>query len=858
MVLLAINMFALVVRLYHIQYPSSVVFDEVHFGGFATKYIKGAFFMDVHPPLAKMLFALDGWLAGFKGDFDFKDIGMDYLEPGVPYVAMRMMPALLGIGLVNTTFLTLRASGCSPLTSMMAAFMVTFENALLTNARLILLDSPLITFTGLTALAFQKFSYLDEQSAKQLSGKWWLWLTLTGLFLGATVSVKWVGLFTIAWVGTMTLFQLFTNLGNLHIPLPKFGKTFAARVLCLIVLPILFYMAMFAIHFKCLVNPGEGDGFMSSEFQSTLNGKAKDPTMAPVFLGSRVTIKHWNTQGGYLHSHAHNYPAGSKQQQITLYPHRDANNDWTLLNETSVVDPLVGEPIRVQDGMILKLWHPVTKKRLHSHDVKPIVTEVDWQNEVSAYGFDGFDGDANDYFKLEIVPEYTEAGEARVNLTAIRSRFRLIHVMTGGALFSHKVKLPAWGFEQQEVTCNKQGTIPNSIWYIETNEHENAPADAPILTYKNPGFFGKFWELNKVMWTTNAGLVESHNWDSRPTAWPVLSRGINFWGKDMHHVYLIGNAFVWALATGGILAYFAFKALLVLRWQRGYKDYTTVRDLFGYDLRTATFVLGWAFHYLPFFLMERQLFLHHYFPALYFSILAFAQLFDFGAKRVTANLVLPVSLGIIVASVAVFYNFAPLAYGLQWTKSECEAAQWRSTWDFDCGTYPETYEAYYNGAQQTSVAAAKVSPAPAAAAPVENVVPVEEVPVDTHIAEPEADPVPSPKAERPQPPSMINGQSVSYSTSQQTIYQDEQGNILDPEAVKKMQNVQFVTRYDTIMGDQPLPASVSAAAAKLAIEKVQGELAQREANTKVEPGEEDPVGGEDSGRRAPAAAKVEL
>ncbi|KAI8594301.1 Dolichyl-phosphate-mannose-protein mannosyltransferase-domain-containing protein [Dissophora ornata] len=67
---------SLIVRLWHIGYPTSVVFDEVHFGGFASKYIKGRFFMDVHPPLAKMLIALTGWLFGLDPSFDFKEIGL--------------------------------------------------------------------------------------------------------------------------------------------------------------------------------------------------------------------------------------------------------------------------------------------------------------------------------------------------------------------------------------------------------------------------------------------------------------------------------------------------------------------------------------------------------------------------------------------------------------------------------------------------------------------------------------------------------------------------------------------------------------------------------------------------------------
>ena len=96
------------------------------FGGFASKYIKGRFFMDVHPPLAKLLLTLAGWLAGFDGEFDFKDIGKDYVEPGVPYVAMRMLPAIMGVMTVPMIFLTLKAVGCKTMTATMGAGLLIF------------------------------------------------------------------------------------------------------------------------------------------------------------------------------------------------------------------------------------------------------------------------------------------------------------------------------------------------------------------------------------------------------------------------------------------------------------------------------------------------------------------------------------------------------------------------------------------------------------------------------------------------------------------------------------------------------------------------------------------------------------
>ncbi|KAF1814530.1 protein mannosyltransferase 1 [Eremomyces bilateralis CBS 781.70] len=801
--LAVLTVLATLVRLFRIYQPSSVVFDEVHFGGFASKYIKGKFFMDVHPPLAKLLITFAGWVAGFDGDFDFKDIGKDYLEPGVPYVAMRLVSAMCGVLSIPTMFLTLKAFGCRTTTAALGAGLVIFENGLVTQSRLILLDSPLVIFTALTVLAWTNFTNQHEQGPTQaFTPSWWFWLAASGLGLGATLSVKWVGLFTIAWVGSLTLVQLWTLLGDAETTTPRLWfKHFFARFFCLIVIPLTFYMSMFAIHFVCLVNPGDGDGFMSSEFQATLNSKGMQDVPADVAYGSRVLLRHHNTQGGYLHSHNHMYPAGSKQQQITLYPHKDENNLFLLENQTqplmvngsNIEGPLAWDqfdPTWIEDGGVVKLYHLTTHRRLHSHDQRPPVTEADWQFEVSAYGYEGFEGDANDLFRFEIVKSMSDGEEAKKRIRTIQTKFRLVHVMTGCVLFSHKVKLPDWGFEQQEVTCARGGTLPNSIWYIESNAHPKLGENAEVVNYRNPGFFGKFWELQRVMWTTNAGLVESHAWDSRPPSWPVLRRGINFWGKDHRQIYLIGNPIIWWSSTVAVALYLAFKAIAVLRWQRSCGDYQhTAFKRFDFEIGTT--VLGWGFHYFPFYLMQRQLFLHHYFPALYFAIIVFCQIFDYVTNRFKSfglkdKPIIGQSLAVIFLafSIVAFTLYAPLSYGNVWTQDECKRVKLFGTWDWDCNNFHTTYDQYSAVIAPSAAEAVPSSVAPAA--PIGEAQ-QQEPPAENSKVTPQVE----------QPPPVVDGQVV-IGREENVEYHDEHGNTLNDEQVSALQGkVSFQTRYET-------------------------------------------------------------
>ncbi|KAG8955780.1 hypothetical protein FRC00_005275 [Tulasnella sp. 408] len=694
--LAGIVVLAMCVRLYHLSWPASVVFDEVHFGKFAGKYIHGRYYVDVHPPLAKLLITFMAVLGGFNGDFEFKEIGLPY-PSDVPYVLMRSLPALMGVGVVPLAYLTLRGLDCRPATALLGSLFITFENGLITQSRLILLDSPLIFFTALTVFCWVGFS--NENHQEPFTEDWWLWLALTGLSLGAVASCKWVGLFTIATIGLATMKQLWDLLGDLKVPPRVWMRHFLARALCLIVLPITVYMAVFEIHFMVLQNSGDGDGFMSAQFQQSLKGKGMQDTWADIALGSEITLRHVNTQGGYLHSHEHNYPTGSNQQQITLYPHKDGNNVWRILEGHSEGQrdyDYATEPIKhVRNHMSIRFEHIPTQRRLHSHDVRPPVSDVDFQNEVSAYGFPGFVGDANDNWIVEIEHGDSHDKHSSGRLRTLGTVFRLRHALQGCYLFSHKVKLPEWGFEQQEVTCNKNAVKANSLWYIETNEHPQLGQNDEKVNYRRPSFLTRFLELNHVMWTTNAGLTDRHAFDSRPESWLSLKRGINFWVRDHRHVYLIGNPVIWWLSTAAVVTYLVARGILVLRAKRQYKDLNN-SFVVKYDQICGFLTIGWFIHYFPFFIMSRQLFLHHYFPALYFAILLTASIFDLATSSLKPKIRLQVAGVLIVAAVWTWWHFSPLTYAGEWTRGKCDAAKWRKTWDFSCDSYPSAYSEYAN------------------------------------------------------------------------------------------------------------------------------------------------------------------
>jgi len=64
--------------LLHSLFFFSPSFDEVHFGKFTNYYLRGTYFFDLHPPLAKLLLALLCWLLDYDGSYPFYAINDSY------------------------------------------------------------------------------------------------------------------------------------------------------------------------------------------------------------------------------------------------------------------------------------------------------------------------------------------------------------------------------------------------------------------------------------------------------------------------------------------------------------------------------------------------------------------------------------------------------------------------------------------------------------------------------------------------------------------------------------------------------------------------------------------------------------
>ncbi|KAF9313914.1 hypothetical protein BG003_004696 [Podila horticola] len=654
----ALTVATLGVRLWRISWPDEVVLDEVHMGRHINGYIKNEFTFDPQPPLGKLLLAGVSSFANYSGSFAFDEIG-DAFPGSTPYVSLRLVMALMGALCSPMAYVTLKATGQSAPAALVAATLVAFDNALTANNRLFLLDAPLMFFVAATFMSWNMFI---KQSPRPFAAIWWTWLLATGLSMTGAMSTKLAGVFTVAVVGMLSSVNLWRlaredSMNSLYQPDIRTSPQ-AEHELDL--LPRAYRHSLRRIYFST---------------EEERYDYEVEEVWSDVVFGSVIQLQsEFDNPGTFLHSFNKWFPEGSRQQQVAGYSYSDLNTHWIVVRGAADEREKEEVPSRIQylkSDDILRLRHVPTRKCLHSHDLRSVGEPHNLQLcEVTGYGGADFDGDGNDWWVVEVIDETTQTKlpwKNRSKVKALESLIRLKHYALGCHLVVTDKLLPdPWGEGRREVVCRKEARVSaRSTWRITMNDHDNLPMDTELASYPVMTFWKKFVQIHKLM--LNNPDIHARMYQpsaSRPLHWPIAQSMIPAWAGYKRQLTIVANPVVWWTGTLGVLAFLTVKALFVLR----------EKQLKNYHLNdAAVYFVGWAVHYVPFVLVGRTLFMHHYFPSLYLSILLASSLFSGLAGFFPRKARFALLVTFLALTISVFVRLSPLSYASAMTREHCES-----------------------------------------------------------------------------------------------------------------------------------------------------------------------------------------
>merc|ERR1711962_58845 len=693
----------LVTRFLRLEKPGNVVFDEMHYGKYASHYLKNTFFFDSNPPLGKLMIAFAAFLAGFDGKFGFDKIGVEYPDT-VPLWALRFIPALAGSFLTPLCYLITQELGFGAGVGALTGFMIIFDTAFLTQSRFILMDSIMMCFGLAALLAVIRFR---KVSRTPFTAAWFMWLTLATSLATAAFCVKYIGIYS----GLLCWYLLLQDFWRL-LPNRKFSDRhlladYLVRSGVQLCVPVILYLALFNLHFSILYKAGTHDSLMTSQFQASLEGGLGSiirgqPSV--IAHGSQITLRHTHGRTCWLHSHEHVYPVryadgrgSSHQQQVSCYSYKDINN-WWIIKRPEREELAVQEPAdTIKHGDVIQLVHGMTHRALNSHDVA--APDSPHNQEVSCYIDYNISMPSENTWRVDIINKET-AGEV---WHTINSQVRLIHVNTSQALKYSGAQYPDWGFNQVEVVTDRNINQADTVWNVEEhrytkNDKDKAAIEVELSQHElipeektKLSFWQKFLEVQFKMLMTTQENVKNHNFASDPLEWPFLTRGIAYYiAKDSNsQVHLLGNLVVWYTGTAGLGVYCALLVLYLLRRRRACYDISEA-DFKTFCAAGEVLLVGYLLHYLPYFFYDRTLFVHHYLPAYLFKIMLTSfTLSHLNAQarrflgptltRLGASLLLLAWAGAVLY---VFNKFSVLAYAHNdLAAAEVRSLRWKDTWD---------------------------------------------------------------------------------------------------------------------------------------------------------------------------------
>lgn len=266
-----------ITRFYNLSNPPNLIFDEHYFIPMADKYIRGEFYGDPHPPLGRLLITAGALV---YPDDQSDDLALHHKSSMQPadILKYRIVTASFGALVPLLVFLITKIFTQSNTFAFLASYLTIFDNALTLHTRFALFDEILIFFVLLSfllSLLYIKYTSSSKEiifDTKNLLKRFAI-LLAAGIFAGAALSTKLIGLSSVAFLYIAIIYKTYKDRFSLNL---KSHILILAQILLSFFAISSIFLLSHKIHFDLFNMSGENLNEFSPDFQEcVLEDKSK-------------------------------------------------------------------------------------------------------------------------------------------------------------------------------------------------------------------------------------------------------------------------------------------------------------------------------------------------------------------------------------------------------------------------------------------------------------------------------------------------------------------------------------------------------------------------------------------------------
>lgn len=750
---------ALALRLFRIEAPLVAFGEEITLGSYLTQYRKEEFFVDTEYPLVSLFYNFMVHVLHINDKFtvDADNLDMNEFKRDFYCIPLRIVASTTGSLVVVMTYLTLKFCDASLAMTILGSFTVAVDNSLITSSQY-MSRHPIHIFLISCLLANLKFVQLQ----KYLSSPWWISNIFLAILSGFIISTHHSGELTWYFVYGILGYQLWWSLADRRFTLLRAAKVVLGQFTILTAIPFVVVFGLCMLHLSKLHTTSGNTFISSQFESALLNPPSDPVAVPVTFgsliaLRHLKTSGYLHSHDFLYESGSHQQQVTtygfrdfnniwllervvpvngtfcdelpSLIQERNLYDgdnlspmsanlakpddNEDANDAFSDISldenenlisifqnaiDNTAADLSGHDPQVIVHGDLVRLLHVRTHRRLHSHDEIPPLSDPEWAREVSAYGADGFPGDENDIWQVEIVgadplvlpniPDKinisepvldAEVYEYQGNNTltsiiwnenrallpkwqAIDTKVRLRHSMQGCYLFSTRKTLPDYAFQQQEVACAHQGKYENTLWFVESNFNilfENN-TNIDYISYRVPTIGEQVSDYLKAVRLVRESTEDVRNDENLFAKFKVqwwkffdLYYGLTIYENSETNISIRPNFVIWVSTLATMLFYGAFKFYYCITAIKC-KNTNVTQSYIWFDHEVGHFFFGWLLHFL---ILPNYILVNDYTVCFYFSLLIFSLCIDFLLKVTNLNRYISMAIG-LGYGLAVIKSFA--------------------------------------------------------------------------------------------------------------------------------------------------------------------------------------------------------